>query len=359
MIDKLLSYLLKHAEGSPEARFYESELTGISSAGFTTLKKQKHLIFDQYDFEGENYFDKRGNERFVRKLNGKWIATSTEDSGIAPIYLKDQDLNRYTFSMQPLLDQMRVINKLEETIDQISARLYFVGSAELTDGRIGIYVGLFDSVESLEEAIRGLPGRVSTYIRHIVITPSLKIKKQSILKDLERIKVRQLSFAEVFQSKDFKFKVNALASGISDKQPFSLKITGIMKGKGRSRKHLVKVAGKDGELTDALFIILLRFVEGVMKTKSGEVAVSALTSEGVVHEDGYKQYIGRLREKMNALFPDYNFHELIENREGSYRLAVSKDAIDYDLPMLKKLKDNGKVETIVKRLPKPCFSGGK
>jgi hypothetical protein len=127
--DKLLSYLFKHVEGSPEARFYESELTGISSTGFRTLKKQKHLIFDQYDFEGENYFDKRGNERFVRRLNGKWIATSTEDSGIAPLYLKDQDLNRYAFSMQPLLDQIRVINKLEETIDQVSARLYFVGSA--------------------------------------------------------------------------------------------------------------------------------------------------------------------------------------------------------------------------------------
>jgi hypothetical protein len=102
--DALLLYLLKHIEGSPDAKFYESDLTGISSSGFASLKKQKYLVFDQYDFEKESYFDKRGNERFIRKVNGKWIATATDDPEISPIYLTEKDLNRYSFSVQSLLE---------------------------------------------------------------------------------------------------------------------------------------------------------------------------------------------------------------------------------------------------------------
>ncbi|MBI4733624.1 MAG: hypothetical protein HY779_02190 [Rubrobacteridae bacterium] len=102
----LLSSLLKQIEGSPETKFYESDLTNISSAGFASLKKQKYLVFDQYDFEKESYFDNQGNERFIRKVNGKWIATSTDDPEISPIYLTEKDLNRHSFSVEPLLAEI-------------------------------------------------------------------------------------------------------------------------------------------------------------------------------------------------------------------------------------------------------------
>jgi len=358
----LTAHILKRLEAFPDATFRENELVDISKKFFNQLVKQGFLEFDHYDEDGDSYFsDRMGDgdvQRTIRIRSGKVTAFSVE-AGVSTIELAKPEITYYRFNSNKLIDQIRTQNQLEEQVDQIGERLFFVGSTETTDGRVSVYLGLFDSSEELEGSVRGLPGRVSTYARYVVITPFLRVEKQGVLKDLEKIKVRQMSFAEAFQSKDLKLKPKALVSGMSEKQPFSLKITGIMRGKGRSRKHLVKVTGKDGELTDALFIILLRFIEGVMKTKTGEVAVSALTSEGVVHEDGYKQYIGRLREKMNALFPDYNFHELIENREGSYRLAVSKDAIDYDLSMLKKMKDNGKIEAIVKKLPKPCFAGGK
>jgi hypothetical protein len=354
LLDVLMAHVLKRLEAFPDAMFRESELVAISKKSFNQLVKDGSLEFNHYDKNGSSYFSDRigdgGVERTVRIRNNK-VAAFSPEADVATLELTKPEITYYRFNINKLIGQIRTQNKLEEQMDLVSDRLFFVGSAETTDGRVSIYLGLFDSVDSAENSVRGLPRRVSTYARYIVITPFLKIEKQGILKDFEASKVRQLCFGDAFQEKDFKFKSKSLASGTSGKQPFSLKLTGIVNGKGRSRKHLIKIAGKDGELTDALFIILLRFVEGVMKTKSGQVAVSSLTGEGVVHEEGYKQYIGRLRERLNALFPDFNFHELIENREGSYRLAVHKDSIDYDLPMLKKLMDNGKIGNIVKRLP--------
>ena len=353
--NKLVSYILCKVECDPEYAFAEAELKEVCPKTFKVLKDNKFLEWRKFDLSDTFFSRVPGDQdtpRYLKaKKNGKYDAYPSDDSSFGCIEVEEKDIPQWHCALSILIEEIRKNNNLEEQVDPVDSQLFFVGSTETTNGRVSVYLGLFDSPKDLESGVRGLPGRVSTYAQYVVITPSSRIEKQNVLKDLEKIKVRQVLLKEAFQGTGFKFKPATLASGVSEKQPFSLKLTGIVNGKGRSRKHLIKIAGKDGELTDALFVILLRFVEGVMKTKSGQVAVSSLTGEGVVHEEGYKQYIGRLRERLNALFPDFNFHELIENREGSYRLAVPKDSIDYDLPMLKKLMDNGKIGNIVKRLP--------
>jgi len=158
-------------EGSPEAKFYESELTGVSSAGFATLKKQKHLLFDQYDFENEHYFDKRGNEYFVRKYNGKWVATSTEDSGISPLYLKEQDLNRYAFSIQPILDHIRTKNSLAKNTNAVTSRVWYIGEKAVIQNNVGVFVALLSDDQVAEAELLGLKAKTGKMDGALVFCP--------------------------------------------------------------------------------------------------------------------------------------------------------------------------------------------
>jgi hypothetical protein len=197
--NKLLSHLLRHIEGSPEAKFYESELTGISSTDFASLKEQKHLLFDQYDFEGEHYFDKRGNERFVRKYNGKWVATSTEDSGISPLYLKEQDLNRYTFSIQPMLEEIRTKNSLAKNLNQITSRVWYIGEKAVIQSNIGIFVALLSDDQAAEAELLGLNAKTGKMDGALVLCPSYQIKSQDLLSKLAGQNIACLTFKEAFK----------------------------------------------------------------------------------------------------------------------------------------------------------------
>lgn len=203
MSEKLLLHLLRQFEGSPETKFYESDLTRISASGFLTLKKQKHLLFDQYDFEQEHYYDKQGNERFIRKVNGKWIATSTEDSGISPLYLKEQDLNRYTFSVQPFLAEMKTKNNLAKNINQVASRIWFVGEATVLQNSLGVFLAFISDDEQAEAELLGLRAKIGKVDGVLVVCPTYQIKSQDLLSKLASQNITCLTFKDAFKKKDY------------------------------------------------------------------------------------------------------------------------------------------------------------
>lgn len=360
MSNKLLSYLLKHIEGSPEAKFYESELIGISSTDFAALKKQKHLLFDQYDFESEHYFDERGNERFVRKFNGKWVATSTEDSGIAPLYLKDQDLNRYTFSIQPTIDQIRTKNSLAKNLNQITSRVWYIGEKAVIQSNVGIFVALLSDDQVAEAELLGLNAKTGKMDGALILCPSYQIKLQDLLSKLTGQNIFCLTFKEAFKKDgtiDFgKIRFNQAAGQptqkltakqTADYTKYAYQCYDVLRIPGtapRKRSNDLNVNGQTIKMPDSAFVLLMELVVELKKGKGGWLTK--------VVDAGKYQIFDRVRSPLQGSLQGKDAKKFIENNASKqYRISTHPDFITYDRANLLKHSDST-VKALAKKLSK-------
>ena len=360
MTDKLLAYLLKHVEGSPDATFYESELVRISSSGFSALKKQKYLLFDQYDFEQETYCDKRGNERLVRKVNGRWIATSTEDSGISPIYLNDQDLNRYAFNVKPLLAEIKTKNNLVKNSCLVTPRVWFIGDATVVQNTVGVFLAFLSDDEQASAELLGLRAKIGKMDGILVLCPSKEIKSQDLLSKLAGQNIVCLTFKEAFKKNkaiDFsKVRFNQAAGQLAPKLTpqqtedytryrylckDTLHIPGVA---SRWRSNDIVVNGNKINMADEPFRLLVEFVVALKKGKGGWLTK--------VSEVGKYQIFDRVRKPLEGSLQDKQGKKFIES-DGSkhYRISTHPDFVTYDLRSLKKHADSTVCE-FAKKMPK-------
>lgn len=358
--DKLMSYLLKHAEGLPEAKFFESEMTSISSTDFAALKKQKHLIFDQYDFESEHYYDKRGNEYFVRKYNGKWIATSTEDSGISPIYLKTQDLNRYTFNILPLLDQVRSKNRLAKNVNAVTSRVWFIGEKAVIQNNIGIFMALLSDDQVAETELLGLKAKTGKMDGALVLCPCYQVKSQDLLSKLAGQNVFCLTFKEAFKKDgniDFgKVRFDQAscqqaqkltAQQIADKTKYAYQCDDVMHIPGtasRKRSNDININGHTIKMPDSAFALLIELVVELKKGKGGWLTK--------VVDAGKYQIFDHLRKPLQGSLLEKDALKFVENNASKqYRISTHPDFVTYDRANLLKHSD-ATVKAFAKKLPK-------
>lgn len=203
MTANMLMYLLQQYEGSPETKFYEGDLVKISRNSFQNLRKDKYLVFDQYDIENEVIFDKQGNERFLRKAKNKWIAISTENSEISPIYFNGQDLNRFTFNIKPLLLKIKDSNSLYGNVSDVTDRITFIGVKDVLNQKVGVYLGLFAHEKQAEDELLSLKSKTDQYHKYFVICPLFEITSHKVLSRLLSEGITCLPFKECLNKKGY------------------------------------------------------------------------------------------------------------------------------------------------------------
>lgn len=361
MSDKLLQHLLKHHEGSPEAKFYESDLVRISSSEFSALKKKKYLVFDQYDFENESYFDKRGNERFVRKINGRWIATSTEDSQISPLYLKEQDLNRYIFSVQPALSEIKTKNNLAKNINQINSRIWYVGEAAVLQNSLGVFLAFISDDGQAEAELLGLRAKIGKVDGVLVICPTYQIKSQDLLSKLSGQNIACLTFRDAFKKKDYAIdfshaQFNQAGGEISQKLTskqtadytkhgyLCRDVVHILGIAPRKRSNNLNVNGQTIKMPDEAFKLFIELVVELKKGKGGWLTK--------VVDAGKYQIFDRVRTPLQGSLLDKDAKKFIENNASKqYRISTHPDFITYDRAVLLKHTD-ATVKSFAKKLPR-------
>jgi hypothetical protein len=358
--EKLLQYLLKQFEGSPETKFYESDLTRVSSAGFSALKKQKGLIFDQYDFENEHYFDKQGNERFVRKYSGKWRATSTEDSEISPLYLKEQDLNRYTFNIQPLLEKIRSKNSLAKNANAVTPRVWFIGEKPVIQNNIGIFAAFLSGDEQAETELLGLKAKIGKVDGVLIICPTYQIKSQELLSRLAGQNVFCITFKEAFKKDgtiDFGKVRFDQATGqqtpkLTTKQTTDYTKCGyqcydvlhIPGTAPRKRSNDLNVNGHTIKMPEEAFKVLIELVVELKKGKGGWLTK--------VVDAGKYQIFDRVRSPLQGSLQGKDAKKFIENNASKqYRISTHPDFITFDRKNLLK-HPSASVQALAKGLPK-------
>lgn len=352
MSEKLLSYLLKQREGSPETKFYENRLKAISAAGFTALKKQKVLIFDQYDFEQESYFDTKGDERMIRRTNGKWLAIAESGRGIE---LKSEDLNRYRFSFDPVVAEIRKQSGLSGNLETITSRIQYIGTKQVLENSVGVFVAFLCDKKTAEAELLGIRAKVGDIDNVLILCPGYTVS-QELSGKLARQSIVCLPFSTAFKGWriDFSKAKFQKVSGkhgqkLTDQQTQDytkhkylcfdwLHIPGTVP---RSRSNQIILNEKKIKMPDEPFKLLLEFVVELKKGKGGWLTKTV--------EEGKYQIFDRIR---GPLAGQVDAKKFIEN-DGSkrYRISTHPDFVTYDKDALLKRPDQS-IKTLARKLPK-------
>lgn len=106
------------------------------------------------------------------------------------------------------------------------------------------------------------------------------------------------------------------------------------------RSNLVEVDGHQIKISDAIFILLLRFVLELKKKKGGWVNRYTLQSEGFVSDAERFQMYSNLRTALEGSLLDKDGQKFIQN-DGSknYRVSTHPDFVTYNKKKLLKHPD--------------------
>lgn len=365
MSDKLFMHLLKQLEGSPETKFYEARLKDISAVGFADLKRQKHLLFDQYDPEEESYFGRNGDERIIRKINGKWLGTS--ESGRS-IELKDQDLKRYLLNISPLLDEIKTKNNLARNINRITPRVHYVGEKTVLGNSVGIFVVLLSDDIVAEAELLGIRSKIDTVDNILILCPSFVITSQDFLARLSGQNIVCCTFQEVLGEKDkvidfskiqFRREADQGVPKLTQKQKadydkFKFKCYDRVYIPGTSsikRSNDVEINSHKLKIPNQVFPFLIQLVVALKSGGDGWVTRKA--------NPGKHQFYDNFRTPIEGSLINKNGKDFLQNGgEGQWRLSVHPDFITYERANLMKhtLKD---VREFAKKLPQQGKTNGK
>lgn len=311
----------------------------VSTSEFASLKKQKYLVFDQYDFEKESYFDKKGNERFVRRVNGKWVATAMDDPETSPIYLKEQDLKRYSFSLQPLLAEIKAQNALAKNIDRITPRVYFIGEKTILQNNLSVFSAFLGDDEQAEAELLGLRPKISKAEKVLVLCPNYVITSQDLLARLAGQNMACLTFDEAFNDKrytiDFdRARFEAVAGEVPRLTPAQINDYSRHKYLCHDRLHIPGTSPRKRsndlvindhtiKMPDASFKLLMLLVMELKKGEGGWLTIHT--------EKGQYQIFDRLRKPMEGSLLKKDAGKFIEN-DGSkrYRISTHPNFVSYD-----------------------------
>ena len=339
--EKLFAYLLKQREGSPETKFYEKRLKEVSSSGFTALKKQKVLLFDQYDPKQEGYFDAVGDEYMVRRTNGNWLAISESGRGLT---LKQEDLSRYRFSVDPLIAEIKKQSGLSGNAEAITARVHYIGEKQVLESRVGVFIAFLDR-GSAEEELFGIRAKIADVDNVLILCPGY-MAPQTLSGKLARLNILCMPFKGVlkgwridFSKAKFRKVAGKVEQKLTDQQTLDytkhkylcydrLIIPGTSSMK---RSNDLIVNGHKIKMPDEPFKLLLEFVIELKKGEGGWVTKRV--------DAGKYQVFDRLRQPLAGSLLEKDAKKFIEN-DGSkrYRISTHPDFITYD--RVKRLKKN-------------------
>jgi len=133
----VISWLLNRIEKAPSTLFLRAELIKQSRTGFNNLKKAGILLYVQPNDRGMRYpcsVSDCGNgcSMDVFKKKGQYYAVCPDDR-IDPKSLTDDDIARYRFNFEPLIEKIRKANGLDAGVAA------HPGSVGLAGGLLGSY----------------------------------------------------------------------------------------------------------------------------------------------------------------------------------------------------------------------------
>jgi len=354
----MLNFILKNLESFPTASFTESELVGVSRSSFNTLTKQKCLSRLKYDVLKEPYY-LSGDEKFIKKRNGRYFAYSAESADVDPVEVKESDLKRYQFSMPSFFEKVRSANNIEGKFQEIKDGYFYVGYKVFDIFRVGFVFAPKIKDGKLVE-FTGLKELCKDDKVLVVFTPFTKIENIELNYTLSKCMIATASLAFSLNPKTFKLPVDELIKEFTEDQVTELdkkqakdyetygykcydKIH-IPGSFPRSKSNDIVINDHATTLPDQAFRLLLEFIVELKKNKGGWITKYI--------EAGKYQTISRLRTPLKGSLLQKNAKAFIESGGSKqYRVSTHPDFVTYDKKALLGHPDSS-VQSSTKDLPR-------
>lgn len=372
----MITWLLKEVEKNPTALFLRKDLIGKSKKEFEKLKRQRLLVYSQPSQYHETYPCPLPCSNTcpmeVVEMKGKLFAICPKDTEVDPIPLIKDDISKYRFSIDVLVEGIRKANDFTGANYSLTSRLYFMGEHVVEGINTAFVMAFFSNVYSAESHVLSLLARVpSDYERIVVVTPSTHLTNKSIYSKLRAALIFPVTLPSSFGQRDFKISYLAalkrrLPAGVSSQAPeltdnqFAdceehdykcrrdrLHVPGEIPYK---RSNEIFLNGHKISLGDSLFALLMRFVVQLKKGKGGWVSHSDVCGEKSVEAGRYQCY-SRLRTRLEGSLVERDAEKFIESSGSKqYRISMHPDFITYDKGKLRKHQHDD-IKELAKKLP--------
>lgn len=215
----MIEWLLEQIEKDPTTLFRKRDLLDRSRPQFEQLRKRGLLVYVQTDPEDETYPCQlpcaRVCPKQIVRVEGQFYAMCPEDSEIDPILLGEDDLHKYVFSVEALLEEIRKANRLNGSLSQIGPQCFYVGYAQCQERRIGlVFIPNIEGKGFLE--LCGLRRLCVDDDVLIVFSSVSTIDDISIRADMGREGIVQMSLTKVLDPRTLKIPVGRLMAQAID-----------------------------------------------------------------------------------------------------------------------------------------------
>ncbi len=331
--DSLLRFILKQTESNSDVTFSRKELVSVLPESFEKFKALRLLKYSQYDWETEPYYSSipgdSGNERYIRKVNDRYMAFSAEDSSLGVVEVDEDDLHQYTFDMMQFFNQLKSKNDISGTIQDFLNGCFYLGFKQYGNHRVEfIFVQDADTL-----SIAGIKS-LSKEHKSVIITPINKLGKLDIAgRGIINITLTDSLNDDFVLDIDLRL-LDIADDGLTDQQRRDYEQFGykcydkirIPDQEPNYRTYTIFVNDKSVRLGESLFKLLLRFIKELKKCQGGWVSVYDLYDEHLINDpEKYHKY-SDLRKVLEGSSISGNGKDLIES-DGSknYRLSVHPD----------------------------------
>ncbi len=340
MLDGLFTFILKRIEAFPKATFSQSELTRVSKSSFENLKKQKFLKYVQYDPEQEPYYSPGddGSGRLVRKIDGKYLAFAAEGS---PLTLTFEDLNRWSFDIKPLLDEISAANKLTKPTKALTHRIHFIGERDSGTKLVRVCLGFFSGDEEAKSELFNLRSSVGLKSHVLILCPSFEVGVE-FHSELDARNITCATFKQAFPKGNLGIDfgiirdARAIEPGVSEltseeeaaKQKYGYKSRDALKflsERGRYSSYSIQV-NDNKEIIPASQILLLIFMaQKLKKDKKGWITREEAAQAKIIdpyENNHFDDLIHKLRNKLGPYLKTCKKDEFFETSQKRFRLST-------------------------------------
>ncbi len=369
----MIRFLLDEIEKSPNPLFCKKELLSLSEEEFNILTEKKILIY--FKSPGDNVEKLRfprcqhGCGLTVLQTEEAYEAVCLEHPEEDPITVEKDDLSRYKLSIDKLMFEIRVANRIDGDLHRISGGFYYMGYKTYNDSRVGIIF-----VPNIREAgvvnLSGLKHLCKDYHVLLVLTPVSDINDVVLKKQLSNDNIVQISLAASINSRTFELPIQDCVSRILKSKGVPLaELSSKQKGEYENfeylcydkihipgaipmkRSNLLVINGSEIKIGDSLFRLFLRFTLELKRKKGGWLSKHSLYEENFISDIDRFQIYSDLRKRIEGSLIVKDGEKLIQN-DGSenYRLSIHPDFITYAKRKLEDHPDNV-VQAIARKLP--------
>lgn len=289
--DKLLQYIFRELEKSPNRSFRVSELKHISSADFDRLLKEKLLKYYRYEPEGDNYpcadgcsSCNSGYMRTVARIGKKWEAICTDsEADTKSIPLTEDDITQYAFDINRFIEIIRKENNLGGNYEELNTRIYFIGSLNIKSKSTAIVLALCSNPKTAGTLLLSIPSQTARYQASIVLMPFFDKIQQGVRGRLEDKNLHIVNFADAFGDENWVISQDVF-SKISQKEK-SIPFSKAKKSKIDLTESVFQYKNKKlPELRNQLHKLFLRILEKV----SGKTKDTYIPLKDIVRLCGWK-----------------------------------------------------------------------